>query len=201
MIANFVEVVPLSHRQGNFPPLAAIRWHYFGNRPAIRRPFGYFSWPSDTPLPSFSPDGRFSRHTPERILVATHLSGSGLPGTDPSARPPRPPCGGPCPSSCLVAEASVVAAHTARRTAYGSRGHMADAFHLSRPTTQTLHKGADFCSWRSQHNATPKLREKISPNCTAVLLFDGANAVIGRVAGTTTTEVVERRGDAVEQGD
>ena len=36
------EFVPLSHRQGNCIPYAAIRWHDFGNRPALGRPLGHF---------------------------------------------------------------------------------------------------------------------------------------------------------------
>jgi hypothetical protein len=30
MTSKFVEIVPLSHRQGNGIPFAAIRWHDFG---------------------------------------------------------------------------------------------------------------------------------------------------------------------------
>ena len=48
MTSNFVEIVPVSHRQGNYIPFAAIRWLEFGNRPAIGRPFGRFSRHSDT---------------------------------------------------------------------------------------------------------------------------------------------------------
>ena len=32
MTSEFVEIVPLSHCQGNCTPFAAIRWHDFGNR-------------------------------------------------------------------------------------------------------------------------------------------------------------------------
>ena len=47
--SKFVEFVPLSHRQGNCIPYAAIRWHDFGNRPALGRPLGHFSrHPDDT---------------------------------------------------------------------------------------------------------------------------------------------------------
>ncbi len=40
MTSNFVEIVPRPHLQGNCIPFAAIRWHDFGNRPALGRPFG-----------------------------------------------------------------------------------------------------------------------------------------------------------------
>ncbi len=40
---KFGEIIPPSHRHGNCNPCAAIRWHDFGNRPALGRPFGHFS--------------------------------------------------------------------------------------------------------------------------------------------------------------
>ena len=70
--SKFVEIVPLSHRQGNCIPYAAIRWHDFGNRPALGRPLGHFSRHPDTPLLSLSPRRRFPRPTPERVFVADH---------------------------------------------------------------------------------------------------------------------------------
>ena len=72
MPSKFVEFVPLSHRQGNCIPYAAIRWHDFGNRPALGRPLGHFSRHPDTPLLSLSPRRRFPRPTPERVFVADH---------------------------------------------------------------------------------------------------------------------------------
>ncbi len=72
--SKFVEIVPLSHRQGNCIPYAAIRWHDFGNRPALGRPLGHFSRHPDTPLLSLSPRRRFPRPTPERVFVADHQS-------------------------------------------------------------------------------------------------------------------------------
>ncbi len=42
MTSKFVEIVPPSHQQGNCIPFAAIRWHDFGNRPALGRPFGHY---------------------------------------------------------------------------------------------------------------------------------------------------------------
>ena len=88
--SKFVEFVPLSHRQGNCIPYAAIRWHDFGNRPALGRPLGHFSRHPDTPLLSLSPRRRFPRPTPERVFVADHQSSSGFSGTGPSAPPPQP---------------------------------------------------------------------------------------------------------------
>ena len=88
--SKFVEIVPLSHRQGNCIPYAAIRWHDFGNRPALGRPLGHFSRHPDTPLLSLSPRRRFPRPTPERVFVADHQSSSGFSGTGPSAPPPQP---------------------------------------------------------------------------------------------------------------
>ena len=90
MPSKFVEFVPLSHRQGNCIPYAAIRWHDFGNRPALGRPLGHFSRHPDTPLLSLSPRRRFPRPTPERVFVADHQSSSGFSGTGPSAPPPQP---------------------------------------------------------------------------------------------------------------
>ena len=90
MPSKFVEIVPLSHRQGNCIPYAAIRWHDFGNRPALGRPLGHFSRHPDTPLLSLSPRRRFPRPTPERVFVADHQSSSGFSGTGPSAPPPQP---------------------------------------------------------------------------------------------------------------
>ena len=87
MPSKFVEFVPLSHRQGNCIPYAAIRWHDFGNRPALGRPLGHFSRHPDTPLLSLSPRRRFPRPTPERVFVADHQSSSGFSGTGPSAPP------------------------------------------------------------------------------------------------------------------
>ena len=43
MTSKIVEILPLSHRQGNCILFAAARWHDFGNRPARGRPFGHFS--------------------------------------------------------------------------------------------------------------------------------------------------------------
>ena len=40
MTSNFVDIVPRYCRQGNCIPSAAIRWHNFGDRPALGRPFG-----------------------------------------------------------------------------------------------------------------------------------------------------------------
>ena len=88
--SKFVEIVPLSHRQGNCIPYAAIRWHDFGNRPALGRPLGHFFRHPDTPLLSLSPRRRFPRPTPERVFVADHQSSSGFSGTGPSAPPPQP---------------------------------------------------------------------------------------------------------------
>ena len=76
--------------QGNCIPYAAIRWHDFGNRPALGRPLGHFSRHPDTPLLSLSPRRRFPRPTPERVFVADHQSSSGFSGTGPSAPPPQP---------------------------------------------------------------------------------------------------------------
>ena len=90
MTSDFVENVPLSDRQENCIPFAAIRWHDFGNRPAIGRPFGRFSCHPDTPLVSQSPCRRFPRPTPERVFVANHQSGPRFSGTKSSAPPPRP---------------------------------------------------------------------------------------------------------------
>ncbi len=89
MTSNFVEIAPRPHLQGNCIPFAAIRWHDFGNRPAIGRPFGRFSCHPDTPLVSQSPCRRLSRPTPERVFVANHQSGPGFSGTSSSARQPR----------------------------------------------------------------------------------------------------------------
>ncbi len=77
---------PPSHQQGNYIPFAAIRWHDFGDRPAIGRRFAQIFRHSDTPLLSFSPGRRFPRPTQERVFVADHQSGSGFPGTDRGAR-------------------------------------------------------------------------------------------------------------------
>ena len=88
--SKFVEIAPLSHRQGNCIPYAAIRWHDFGNRPALGRPLGHFSRHPDTPLLSLSPRRRFPRPKPERVFVADHQSSSGFSGTGPSAPPPQP---------------------------------------------------------------------------------------------------------------
>ncbi len=74
IISKFREIIPPSHCQGNCIPFAAIRWHVFGNRPALGRPFGHFSRHSDTPLLSFSPGCPFPRPTPERVFVAMHRS-------------------------------------------------------------------------------------------------------------------------------
>ena len=74
----------------NCIPYAAIRWHDFGNRPALGRPLGHFSRHPDTPLLSLSPRRRFPRPTPERVFVADHQSSSGFSGTGPSAPPPQP---------------------------------------------------------------------------------------------------------------
>ena len=73
-----------------YPPMTAIRWHDFGNRPALGRPLGHFSRHPDTPLLSLSPRRRFPRPTPERVFVADHQSSSGFSGTGPSAPPPQP---------------------------------------------------------------------------------------------------------------
>ncbi len=89
MPSKFVEFVPLSPRQGNCIPFAAIRWHDFGNRPALGRPFGRFSRHPDTPLLSLSPRRRFPRPTPERVFVADHRSGPRFSGTNFSAPRPR----------------------------------------------------------------------------------------------------------------
>jgi hypothetical protein len=87
---KFVEIVPPYHRQGNCIPSAAIRWPDFGDRPSFERPFALIFHHSDTPLLAFSPDRRFPRPTPERVLAADHQSGSGFSGTVPSAPPLRP---------------------------------------------------------------------------------------------------------------
>ena len=76
--------------KGTVSPYAAIRWHDFGNRPALGRPLGHFSRHPDTPLLSLSPRRRFPRPTPERVFVADHQSSSGFSGTGPSAPPPQP---------------------------------------------------------------------------------------------------------------
>ena len=86
MTSNFVEIVSVSPRQGNCIPFAAIRWHDFGNRPALGRPFGHFSRHPDTPLVSLSPRRRFPRPTPERVFVAIHRSVAGFPETGSGAR-------------------------------------------------------------------------------------------------------------------
>ncbi len=90
MPSKFVEIVPLSHRQGYCIPFAAIRWHDFGNRPALGRPLGHFSRHPDTLLLSLSPRRRFPRPTPERVFAADHQSSSGFSGIGPSAPPPQP---------------------------------------------------------------------------------------------------------------
>ena len=90
MTSKFVEIVPPSHRQENCIPFAAIRWHDFGNRPALGRPFGHFSRHPDTPLVSLSPRRRFPRPTPERVFVAIHRSAAGFPETGSGARRLRP---------------------------------------------------------------------------------------------------------------
>ena len=90
MPSKFVEIVPLSHRQGSCIPFAAIRWHDFGNRPALGRPLGHFSRHPDTLLLSLSPRRRFPRPTPERVFAADHQSSSGFSGIGPSAPPPQP---------------------------------------------------------------------------------------------------------------
>ncbi len=51
MTSKFAEIAPPSHRQGNCIPFAAIRWHDFGNRPALGRPFGPVFHHPDTTLP------------------------------------------------------------------------------------------------------------------------------------------------------
>ena len=61
---NSLEIVPLPRGI----PYAAIRWHDFGNRPALGRPLGHFSRHPDTPLLSLSPRRRFPRPTPERVF-------------------------------------------------------------------------------------------------------------------------------------
>ena len=66
-----MEIVPLSHRQGNCIPYAAIRWHDFGNRPALGRPLGHsphrrytnISKPRDYSTSSASKRTRFSSGT------------------------------------------------------------------------------------------------------------------------------------------
>ena len=78
---KFREIVPPSHRQGNCIPFAAFRWHDFGNRPALVKPFGHFSRHPDTPLLSCSSRCRFPRPTPERVFVAIHRSAAGFPET------------------------------------------------------------------------------------------------------------------------
>ncbi len=87
---KFREIVLPFHHQEICIPSAAIRWHDFGNRPALGRPFGHFSRHPDTPLLSLSPRRRFPRPTPERVFVVDHRSGSGFSGTVPSEPPPRP---------------------------------------------------------------------------------------------------------------
>ncbi len=71
-------------------PFEAIRWHDFGNRPALGRPFGQFFRHPDTPLPSFLPRRGFPRPTPERVFVVNHQSRPRFSGTSFSAPPPRP---------------------------------------------------------------------------------------------------------------
>ena len=90
MTSKIVEIVPLSHRQGNCIPFAATRWHDFGNRPALGSPFGHISRPPDTPLMSLSPRRRFPRPTPERVFVADHQSAVELSRTSLSEPPLRP---------------------------------------------------------------------------------------------------------------
>ena len=70
MTSKFVEIVPLSDRQGRCIPFAAIRGHDFGNRPALGRPFGHFSHHPDTPLLSLSPRRRFPR--PISCTIPSH---------------------------------------------------------------------------------------------------------------------------------
>ena len=92
MTFNFVEILPLSQRHGNCILFAAIRWHDFGNRPAIGRPSGHFSRHPDAPLVSISPRRQFPRPMPERVFVVDHQSGSGFSGIGLSILPPRPVC-------------------------------------------------------------------------------------------------------------
>ncbi len=86
IISKFREIIPPSHCQGNCIPFAAIRWHDFGNRPALVKPFGHFSRHPNTPLLSLSPRRRFSRPTPERVFVAIHRPAAGFPETHRWAR-------------------------------------------------------------------------------------------------------------------
>ncbi len=53
MTSKFVEIVSLSDRQGNCIPFAATRWHDFGYRPALGRPFARIFRHPDAFLPSF----------------------------------------------------------------------------------------------------------------------------------------------------
>ena len=48
MPSKFVEIAPLSHRQENCIPSAAIRWPDFGDRPWFGRPFAQIFRHSDT---------------------------------------------------------------------------------------------------------------------------------------------------------
>ena len=90
MTSKSVENVPPFLRQGNGILSAAIQRPDFGDRLSSERPFDQIFRHSDTPFPPFSPGRRFSRPTPERVLVADHRSGAGFSGTVPSARQPRP---------------------------------------------------------------------------------------------------------------
>ena len=55
MTSEFVEIVPPYRRQGGRIPFAASRWHDFGNRPALGKPFDHFSRHPDAPRLLLSP--------------------------------------------------------------------------------------------------------------------------------------------------
>ncbi len=70
MTSKFLEIVPLSHRQGNGIAFTTIRWPDFSARPPFGRPFSPLSRHSDTSLLSLSPRHRFPQPTPERAAYA-----------------------------------------------------------------------------------------------------------------------------------
>ncbi len=84
MTSKFVKIRRPSHRLGDDVPLAAVRWHDFGDRPAIGRPFGNFSraWRRK------SMENWLSAASFDLIYGARPLTPSPRPG---AAAPPFPP--------------------------------------------------------------------------------------------------------------
>ncbi len=90
MTSKVVEIVSPSHQQGNYIPSAAIRWHDFGDRPAIGSPFEPVFHHPDIPLSSFYTSPWISSAYAGAGLGRRSLIRRRFPETGSSARQPRP---------------------------------------------------------------------------------------------------------------